>query len=88
MADSFHVEILGPDKIIYSAQASSLVVPAEYGYLGVLANHAPLIARLVEGRITVRGNDGKTQVFEIRQGGFIEVLKNRATLIVAAETRV
>lgn len=81
MADLFHVDIASPDKLLYSADAVSLVVPAELGYLGILANHAPLIANLKKGRITLRDPSGKENIFYSNGKGIIEVLDNRATLL-------
>lgn len=77
----FRIDIVSPAGLLYSAEAASLVVPAELGYLGVLTNHAPLIARLTRGKITVRENSGQQKVFAC-QSGFMEVLKNSVTLIV------
>ncbi|MDD5166715.1 MAG: F0F1 ATP synthase subunit epsilon [Candidatus Omnitrophica bacterium] len=85
MSNLFHIDIVGPEKIIYSGEIISLVVPAEFGYLGVLANHAPLIAHLVKGKITLRDNTDATLIFDIRDQGFIEVLKNNVTLVLGSD---
>jgi F-type H+-transporting ATPase subunit epsilon len=81
MNNSFHLDILTCGRIIYSAAVISLTVPAEFGYLGVLANHAPLFARLVKGRITVKDSLKENKVFDFQGSGFIEVLKNKVTII-------
>jgi F-type H+-transporting ATPase subunit epsilon len=75
------VDIASPAGLLYSAEAVSLVVPAELGYLGVLTDHAPLIAKLSKGKITVSENSGQKKVFTC-QSGFMEVLKNSVTLVV------
>lgn len=82
MAASFHVNIILPGKIAYDAEASSLVVPAEMGYLGVLAHHAPIVAQLKPGRITLRDPDNKTINFNLKSNGFLEFSENKATLLV------
>jgi F-type H+-transporting ATPase subunit epsilon len=84
MSSQFHVDIITPEKVVYRDEILSLVVPAELGYLGVLANHAPLIAHLVKGKIILRDNQGKTEIFHSEGNGFIEVLKNKVTLILEA----
>ena len=82
MEKVFQIKILVPEKKIYSGEVSSLIVPAALGYLGVLADHAPLIANLVPGKITYRDNQGKETVINNSAKGFIEVGKNAATLLL------
>ncbi|MDD5427770.1 MAG: hypothetical protein PHI58_00850 [Candidatus Omnitrophica bacterium] len=82
MASSFRLNITIPDKVVFDGEASSLVVPAEKGYLGVLAHHAPIIARLKPGKITLQSPDGKTSAFDLKTNGFLEFSENRATLLL------
>ena len=55
MARKFKIEIVTPEKLVFSEEIESLVIPAERGYLGVLAGHAPLLATLQPGEITIKG---------------------------------
>jgi F-type H+-transporting ATPase subunit epsilon len=80
VAKLFCVDIVSPAGLIHSSEAASLVAPAEFGYLGVLADHAPLIARLSKGKITLKDASGQEKIFPC-PGGFMEVLKNRVTVI-------
>ena len=82
MAKPFHLDIVTHQGIFYSKDIISLIVPSEAGYLGVLADHAPLAASLGTGKITIRDILEKTTSFNTEAGGFIEVLKNRATILV------
>jgi len=82
MEKIFSLEIHAFDKSLFKGRASSLIVPAEYGYLGVLANHLPLFAHLVKGRIIVRDDSGRTHNFDSGTEGFIEVFNNKATIIL------
>ena len=82
MEKVFQINILMPEKEIFAGEISSLVVPAALGYLGVLANHAPLIANLVPGKITYRDNQGKEVIVKNSGKGFIEVAKNKATILL------
>ena len=83
MAKTFHVQMITPDKIFYEGDVVSLVAPGEEGYLGVLADHAPLISNLRSGKIalTVRPGDPPI-VFHSLGTGFLEVLKNQVTLLL------
>jgi len=82
MEKVFEVNIITPDKSIYKGEAFSLIVPAELGYLGVLANHAPLIANLVPGKITIREASKKLTTLDSKGKGFLEVSRNNATLLL------
>ena len=82
MPASFHLKIVLPGMIAYEHDVSSLVVPAELGYLGVLAHHAPIIARLAPGKISLRDSLGKLTNFDLKSSGFLEFSGNSATLIV------
>jgi len=82
MAKTFQVGIYSPDKIIYEGRAISLIVPSASGFLGVLADHAPLVAKLSSGKITIRTREGNTSVIDSSPGGFLEVLKNQVTLLL------
>ncbi len=81
-AKVFKVGIYSSNKTIYEGEAVSLIAPSESGYLGVLAEHAPLVARLTCGKITLRTPSGKTSIIDSCPGGFIEVLRNQATLLL------
>lgn len=81
MAD-FQLQIYTQEKKVYDGRVTSIVVPAQSGYLGVLANHAPLVALLGQGTLTVkRGNEERQAKLA---GGFLEVHNNVATLLVDA----
>lgn len=82
MPPLFHLNITVPGKVVFSEDVSSLVVPAELGYLGVLAHHAPIIAKLKPGRITAHTASEKEANFDLKTTGFLEFSDNRATLIL------
>ena len=79
MARKFKVEIVTPEKLVFSEDVESLVVPAERGYLGVLAGHAPLLCTLQPGEIRLV-RDGVESWFAT-SGGFMEVAGGRAALL-------
>jgi F-type H+-transporting ATPase subunit epsilon len=80
MARKFKVEIVSPEKLLFSEEVESLVVPAERGYLGVLASHAPLLAALRPGEIRMV-RDGDDSWYAV-SGGFMEVTPEKTTLLV------
>ncbi|MFH1319893.1 MAG: ATP synthase F1 subunit epsilon [Bacteroidota bacterium] len=77
------LEIVTPEKHIYSGDIVSAKFPAADGLFGVLKNHAPMISTLIEGKIIIVEEENKNEkVIEIK-GGVVEILNNR--IIVLAE---
>ena len=78
-----NLNIITPDKIIYSGEASLVQLPGIDGLFEVLKQHAPMIAALGKGKVKVKvENSGKTEFFEIK-GGIVEVLQDK--ILVLAE---
>ena len=78
----FKVTIYAPEKTIFEGNALSLIVPAEKGYLGVLANHAPLIASLKQGKIIIKKNSQEDVTLVSLGKGYLEVENNNATILL------
>jgi F-type H+-transporting ATPase subunit epsilon len=76
----FKLSIVSPERILFEEEIESLVVPGSEGYLGVLSHHAPLIAGLKVGKITLRNQENVEKTLAI-SGGFIEVSDNQATIL-------
>ena len=81
MHKAFQVGIYSRDKILYEGQILSLVVPSASGYLGVWADHAPLVARLKPGLITLRDLLGKSMAIELSTQGYLEILQNKVMIL-------
>ncbi len=79
---SFRLEIVTPERTVVSEDVESLVVPAQDGYLGVLAGHAPLLCIVRPGQVEVI-KEGKGRRFAVG-GGYLEVSANRAILLADA----
>lgn len=84
MPNMFHLNISTPRETVFDGSARSLVAPAEIGYVGILANHAPFITTLGAGRIIIRDDTGKTEVYSSDAGGFLEILNNKATILLGS----
>jgi len=76
------LEIITPDKKVYSGDVESVKLPGADGSFGILNNHAPIIAALKNGEIKVTDTHKAVQSFDIK-GGVVEVLDNK--VIVLAE---
>lgn len=74
------VELLTPDKTLFSGEAKVITLPGVNGSFQLMENHAPMIANLKSGNIEIKDNN-KTQSFEINSG-LVEVLKNKVVILV------
>jgi F-type H+-transporting ATPase subunit epsilon len=81
------LDILTPEKKIYSGTVYGVQLPGTEGSFEILDRHAPLIAALGAGRMKVLVDKQTTELFTIT-GGFVEVLQNRATVLIEGATAV
>ena len=76
------IDILTPEKKIYSGDVYGIQLPGVSGSFEVLDRHAPLVSALKTGMLKILlDNKGKTISHQIT-GGFIEVLNNKATVLI------
>ena len=74
-----NIEIITPDKLIFSGTTSLVQLPGLDGLFEILENHAPMIAAVKKGKIKLV-SEGETLFFEIN-GGVLEVLKNNIQVL-------
>lgn len=79
MAKEFQVDIVSPEGLAWSGDAEFLVARTPEGEIGVLADHEAVMAALVQGVVSVDSADGRTSIDV--DGGFLQVLNNKVTLI-------
>ncbi len=75
------LEILTPEKKIFSGEVYGVQLPGIGGMFEVLEKHAPLVSALKQGKLKILKNKNSTSLYSI-QSGFVEVLNNRATVLV------
>jgi F-type H+-transporting ATPase subunit epsilon len=76
------LEIVTPEKLAFSDDVDSVVLPGSEGELGVLPHHAPLLSMLGAGELRFR--KGSTEESFAIVGGFVQVRPDR--VVVMAET--
>jgi F-type H+-transporting ATPase subunit epsilon len=74
------VEVVSPEKRVWSGEATSVSARTVDGDIGILANHISLLGVLVPGVVSIKGSDGTTTEFTM-DGGFISVSKNRVSIL-------
>ena len=78
---SFTLEVVTPERIVFTGPVTTAVIPAAHGYLGILANHAPLVATLTPGKVTYRSPEGTLATLQCRRGGFLEIRHNHVVVL-------
>jgi F-type H+-transporting ATPase subunit epsilon len=75
------LEILTPEKKLFSGDVQGVQLPGIDGKFEVLDKHAPLVSALGVGQVKVLQKGAPSETYAI-QGGFVEVINNKATVLV------
>lgn len=75
------LEILTPDRKIFSGDVYGVQLPGINGLFEVLDRHAPLVSALKAGSLKILKDKTNTALYTI-QSGFVEVLNNKTTVLV------
>jgi F-type H+-transporting ATPase subunit epsilon len=75
------VEVLTPEGEVWSGEARQVSTRTEVGEVGILANHAPLLAALRPTELRLRVSDSETRRYA-QAHGWLQVYGNRARLLV------
>ncbi len=81
MANTFPVEIVSVESMVWTGEAEMLVARTTEGELGVLAGHTPLLGQLREpSRVRVKMPGGDEIAYDVA-GGFLSVTENLVTVL-------
>lgn len=75
------LEILTPEKKIFSGEVYGVQLPGIDGMFEVLEKHAPLVSALKFGNLKILNDKNTSTVYSI-QSGFVEVLNNKTMVLV------
>ncbi len=75
------VEVLTPEGEVFNGEARQVSTRTEVGEIGILANHAPLLAALRPTELRLRVSDSETMRWA-QAHGWLQVFGNRARLLV------
>jgi F-type H+-transporting ATPase subunit epsilon len=76
---TFHFELVSPERLLFSGEVDQVDVPGSEGDFGVLAGHAPLVATLKPGILTVIAGGARQRIVVF--GGFAEVSPQGMTVL-------
>ncbi len=86
MPNQLSLSIVSPERTLYEGAVRYLQVPGGAGHMGILPDHAPIISSLKPGHFEVRpAKQGASPIkFETQKIGFLEVDKNRVSILLDA----
>ena len=83
MEGNFKIEIISPERIIFSGEAKMVTFPSYEGDMSILKNHISIITFLRPGIIKVKKNDGNFEEFFV-QDGTVEYLNDDLVVLSAS----
>ena len=87
MEDNLKLEIIRPEKIIFSDDAKMITLPSYEGDLSILKNHISIITLLRPGIIKVQKNGGNFEEFFV-QDGAVEYFNDSLVVLSASAINV
>jgi len=88
MPDTITCSLITPEQEVFEKHASYIDLPAHDGQMGFMANRAPLLVKLGDGVLTVKGDGGETQMqisggFAQMKGNTLAILTDKAEEVAA-----
>jgi F-type H+-transporting ATPase subunit epsilon len=80
------VELVAPDRIVWSGDADMVIARTTDGDIGILPNHEPLLAVLVEHPVQIRTGGEDDFVVDVL-GGFLSVTPDRVSILAESVER-
>jgi len=75
------LDILTPERKVYSGEVYGVQLPGVQGSFEILQNHAAMVAALGEGKMKVLKDKNNSETYQI-SGGFVETLNNKTTVLL------
>jgi F-type H+-transporting ATPase subunit epsilon len=83
---TFHFDLVSPEKLAFSGEVDQVDIPGTEGDFGVLAGHAPVVAAVRPGILTVRSGGTKDKIIVL--GGVAEVSEKGLTVLANVATSI
>ena len=81
---TFHLDLVSPEKLAFSGEVDQVDIPGVEGDFGVLAGHAPVVAAIRPGILTVITGATKQKIIVL--GGLAEVSDKGLTVLADVAT--
>jgi F-type H+-transporting ATPase subunit epsilon len=83
---TFHFDLVSPEKMAFSGEVDQVDIPGSEGDFGVLAGHAPVIAAIRPGILTVITGGSKQKIIVL--GGLAEISAKGLTVLADVATSI
>ena len=83
---TFHFDLVSPEKLAFSGEVDQVDIPGTEGDFGVLAGHAPVVAAIRPGILTVITGGSKQKIIVL--GGIAEVSEKGLTVLAEVATSI
>ena len=83
---TFHFDLVSPEKLAFSGEVDQVDIPGSEGDFGVLAGHAPVVAAIRPGILTVIAGGSKQKIIVL--GGLAEVSEKGLTVLADVATSI
>ena len=83
---TFHFDLVSPEKLAFSGEVDQVDIPGVEGDFGVLAGHAPVIAAIRPGILTMTSGGSKQKIIVL--GGLAEVSDKGLTVLADVATSI
>jgi F-type H+-transporting ATPase subunit epsilon len=83
---TFHFDLVSPEKLAFSGEVDQVDVPGVEGDFGVLSGHAPVVAAIRPGILTITTGGAHQKMIVL--GGLAEVSDNRLTVLADVATSI
>jgi len=80
--NQLRVRLVTPERTLFEHPVTAVELPSKSGYMEVLYGHAPLVAELGAGDVTLHGGPEGDQRYNV-SWGFAEVLPDRVTILAS-----
>jgi len=75
-----NLEIVSPEKTVYSGKAKSVTLPGLSGSFTILNRHAPIISALDKGIVHYNADGNEVEITV--NGGFVEAIKDNVSVCI------
>jgi F-type H+-transporting ATPase subunit epsilon len=83
---TFHFDLVSPEKLTFSGEVDQVDIPGLEGDFGVLAGHAPVVAAVRPGILTVITGGSRQKIIVL--GGLAEVSESGLTVLANVATTI
>ena len=87
MSDTFKIEIISPERIIFSGETKLVTIPSYEGDMGLLKNHISIITFLRPGKIKVLKSEGNLDEFFV-EDGTVEFFNDHLTILSSSPINI